>query len=114
MPTGATPPTRGERSTTNSLAQDESSWRRKPPTGRVAPPPWRASSRPRGRDVAVWRHLARGLRALLNRPAADRDIADEVEHYFSEAAADLEARGLSSEEARRLARLELGSAAAVR
>jgi putative ABC transport system permease protein len=64
--------------------------------------------------VAVWRHLARGLRALLNRPAADRDIADEVEHYFSEAAADLEARGLSSEEARRLARLELGSAAAVR
>jgi putative ABC transport system permease protein len=59
--------------------------------------------------VSVWRHLTRGVRALLNRPAADRDIADEVEHYLDEAAAALEARGLAPEDARRTARLELGS-----
>jgi putative ABC transport system permease protein len=60
------------------------------------------------------RQLARGLRALVNRSAADRDIADEVEHYLAEAAAALEARGLSPDDARRAARRQLGSAAAVR
>jgi putative ABC transport system permease protein len=60
------------------------------------------------------RQLARGLRALLNRSAADRDIADEVENYIEEAAAAFEASGLSPEEARRAARRQLGSATAVR
>ena len=41
--------------------------------------------------MALWRQLSRGLRALVNRSAADRDIADEVEHYLDEAAARLEA-----------------------
>jgi predicted permease len=56
----------------------------------------------------------RGLRALLNRPAADREIGDEVEHYFDEAAAELERNGLSPEAARRAARLEFGTVTAVR
>ena len=64
--------------------------------------------------MSLWRHAARGLRALLNRSAADRDIGDEVEHYFDEAAAALETTGLSPEEARRVARLELGNVAVVR
>jgi len=64
--------------------------------------------------MSLWRHAARGLRALLNRSAADRDIGDEVEHYFDEAAAALETTGLSPEEARRVARLELGTVAVVR
>ena len=64
--------------------------------------------------MSLWRELARGLRGLINRPAADRDIADEVEQYVDEAAASFEARGLSPEEARRAALRELGSVTAVR
>jgi putative ABC transport system permease protein len=64
--------------------------------------------------VSLWRQVVRGLRVLLNRPKADRDIGDEVAHYFDEAAAELERTGLSPEEARRAARRELGTSAAVR
>ena len=64
--------------------------------------------------MSLWRELARGLRGLINRSAADRDIADEVEQYVDEAAASFEARGLSPEDARRAALRELGSVTAVR
>jgi putative ABC transport system permease protein len=64
--------------------------------------------------MSLWRHTVRGLRALVNRSAADRDLGDEVEHYFDEATAALEKTGLSPEEARRAARIELGNVAAVR
>jgi predicted permease len=64
--------------------------------------------------LSLWRQFARGLRALANRRAADQDIADEVESYLEQAAAALEASGLSPDEAQRAARLELSSAAAVR
>jgi putative ABC transport system permease protein len=64
--------------------------------------------------MSWWRQLTRGIRVLLNRTAADRDIADEVEHYLDEATASLEATGLSHEEARRAARLQLGSVTGVR
>src|SRR5450432_3177394 len=64
--------------------------------------------------MSVWRQLARGLRALSNRKRADQDIADEVESYLEQSAAAHEASGLSPDEARRRARLELSSATAVR
>jgi putative ABC transport system permease protein len=64
--------------------------------------------------MSLRRQLSRGLRALVNRSAADRDIADEVEHYLDEAAASFESDGLSPEEARRAARRQLGSATVVR
>jgi putative ABC transport system permease protein len=64
--------------------------------------------------MSFWRQLAHGLRALVNPRAEDQDIADEVENYLEQATADLEARGLSPDEARRAARLDLGSATAVR
>jgi predicted permease len=64
--------------------------------------------------VSLWRQLTRGLRALTNRAAADQDTADEVEDFFEQATAALEASGLSPDEARRTARLELGSTLAVR
>ena len=64
--------------------------------------------------MSLWRQVVSGLRALLNRPAADREISDEVEHYFDEAAAELERNGLSPEAARRAARLEFGNVTAVR
>ncbi len=65
---------------------------------------------PRG----LWRQLTHGLRALLDRPAADRDLTEEVEHYLAEAAAAHRARGLSPADALRAARLEIGPVAAVR
>ena len=63
--------------------------------------------------MSLWRQLTRGLRALTSGGAVDQDIADEVHHYFEEATAAFIARGLSPEEARRAARLEIASATAV-
>ena len=64
--------------------------------------------------MSIWRDLTRGLRALINRTKTDHDIADEVEHYMEQATSTFERSGLSPEEARRAARLELGNATAVR
>jgi len=59
--------------------------------------------------MSLWRQVTRGLRGLLHRSTQDHAIADEVEHYFEEAAADWKARGLTEDEARRAARLECGN-----
>ena len=64
--------------------------------------------------MSIWRDLTRGLRALINRTKTDHDIADEVEHYLEQATSTFERSGLSPEEARRAARLELGNVTAVR
>ena len=49
----------------------------------------------------LWRQLTRGLHALTHRDAADRDVADEVDHYLEQATAEHLARGLSPADARR-------------
>ena len=59
--------------------------------------------------MGLWRQLARGLRSLVNRPAADQDVRDEVAHYLEQATAAHRARGLSEAEAVRAARLETGN-----
>src|SRR5262245_57749727 len=64
--------------------------------------------------MSLWRNLTRGLRALFNRTAADHDIADEVDHYLEQATSTFEQSGLSPEEARRAAKLELVNVTAVR
>jgi putative ABC transport system permease protein len=64
--------------------------------------------------VSLWRQIARGLRVLTNRSAADQDVADEVQHYLDHAAAAHVARGLSHDAAIRAARLELGNVTSVR
>jgi predicted permease len=64
--------------------------------------------------MSLWSQLARGLRTLTNRKAADRDIADEVESYLEQSTAAYVAAGLSPDDARRAAQLDLGSATAVR
>src|SRR5271155_5151576 len=64
--------------------------------------------------MSLWRQLTRGLRVLSNRDAADREVADEVEHYIDEATANLVAGGLSPEAARRAAQLEYGNQTQVR
>src|SRR5688572_25038529 len=62
----------------------------------------------------LWRQLTRGLRALTNRMAADRDVDDEVQHYLEQATVALVSRGLSPDDARRAARLEIGNTTVVR
>ena len=62
----------------------------------------------------LWRQLVRGLRALVDRPGTDRDVADEVQDYLEQAAAAHRARGLSPDAALRAARLELGNVTGVR
>jgi len=64
--------------------------------------------------VSLWRQFTRGLRVLADRRAADQEIADEVSHYLDEATAAYVRKGLSPDEARRAARLELGGTTAVR
>ena len=63
--------------------------------------------------MQLLRQLTRGVRALINPSAADRDIGDEVHHYLDEATAAHRARGLSEAEALRAARLELGNVTTV-
>src|SRR5688572_7620199 len=64
--------------------------------------------------VSLWRQLTRGLRVLGDRAAADRDVADEVQHYLEQSAAAHMARGLAPDDALRAARLEIGGVTAVR
>jgi putative ABC transport system permease protein len=62
--------------------------------------------------MTIWRPISRGLQALLGR-RADRDLADEVDHFYAAAAEELVDRGLSPREAERRVRVQLGSSAAV-
>src|SRR6187549_1617851 len=64
--------------------------------------------------MSLWRQIKFGVRTLTNRAAADRDIDDEARHYMDEAAAAFEAQGMSPAEARRAARMEMGTSAGVR
>jgi predicted permease len=64
--------------------------------------------------MSLWRQLSRGLRTLTDRSRSDRDVADEVQHYFEQATESHRARGLSQEDAVRAARLELGSVTGLR
>src|SRR5205809_7496782 len=64
--------------------------------------------------MSIWRQLTRGVRVLTRRTAADREIDDEVQHYLEESTAAFAAHGLSPEEARRAARLEMGNATVIR
>jgi predicted permease len=64
--------------------------------------------------MSLWRQLTRGFSVLTNRTAANRELDDELRHFQEEAADAYVARGLSPAEATRAARLEMGSATAVR
>lgn len=58
--------------------------------------------------MSLLRPLLRGLRALVRPDAVDRDLTDEVQHYFDEIVAAHLSRGLSVEQATRDARREMG------
>ena len=63
--------------------------------------------------MSIWRQFARGLRNLTDRDGADRDVADEVQHYLDQTTAGYVARGMTERDARLAARRELGSVAAL-
>jgi predicted permease len=63
--------------------------------------------------VSFLRPLARGLRALIRRADARRDVEDEVRDWLERAAEAHRARGLPPDEALRAARIELGGIASV-
>jgi putative ABC transport system permease protein len=58
--------------------------------------------------MSLWRRVRRGLADLADRAPRDRDTADEVAHFRDQLIAEGEARGLTPDEARREASLELG------
>src|SRR4029078_9144175 len=60
------------------------------------------------------RALIRGLRVLTRGTAADRELDEEVRHFYDEASADAVAGGATPAEARRSARLTFGDRHAVR
>jgi putative ABC transport system permease protein len=64
--------------------------------------------------MSVWRQLTYGFRSLPHRSKADNDAADEVRQYFEETVAAWQERGLTEEDAKRAARLELGNMTVVR
>ncbi len=64
--------------------------------------------------MSLWRQFSYGLRGLIHRSVKDSDADDEVRQYFEETVAAWQARGLSAEDARRAARLELGNPTVVR
>lgn len=59
--------------------------------------------------MSFWRQLTHGLRGLTRRAEKHEEIGDEVRQYFEEATAAWRSRGLSAEDAKRAARLELGN-----
>src|SRR5919204_5761487 len=64
--------------------------------------------------MSLWRALTRGLHVLANRARADDDLDEEVRHYLEEVEASALAKGMSPSEARRAARLDVGSLIVVR
>src|SRR5215470_8613623 len=59
--------------------------------------------------MSFWRQVTHGLRGLLRRNERDREIDDEVQHYFEEATAAYRERGLTDEDACRATRQECGN-----
>lgn len=64
--------------------------------------------------MSLWRQLTRGLHVLTRRTSADNDLADELQHYLDQATSEGIGRGLSPNDARRVAKQELGNAGVVR
>lgn len=64
--------------------------------------------------MSLWRQLTRGLHVLAHRSEADRELADEVDHYVEQSAAQRIARGGFPGDARRAAILEVGNTTVAR
>src|SRR5262245_6118617 len=63
--------------------------------------------------MSIWRSFTHGVRVLLRRKAADRELQEELQHFLDEATAAYESQGLCRESAARAARMEAGNATLV-
>jgi predicted permease len=59
--------------------------------------------------MSIWRSTRAGLRRLLRRDDAERDLHDELQHYLALATAENERRGMPADAAARAARVQIGS-----
>ena len=59
--------------------------------------------------MSLLRQLTHGLLGLVCRAQKNQDVDEEVQHYFEEATAAWRSRGVSAEDAKQAARLELGN-----
>jgi predicted permease len=59
--------------------------------------------------MSLWRQLTRGIRKLTNRNSSDQEISEEMQHFLDESTAEFAARGFTPEEARRAAKIQMGS-----
>lgn len=64
--------------------------------------------------TSIWRRLTRGLRSLANSGAADREMQDELTHYVEQLVASKVAKGMTPDNARRSAILEVGNQTNIR
>lgn len=64
--------------------------------------------------MGFFRTLLHGLRSWIRDDDVDRDLADELEHFYAEAISDLARRGVPADEARRHVRQTYGDALAAR
>src|SRR5262245_45229173 len=96
-----------------SPGRDGSSSRSRPRTGSAARVRSPGCSGPRA-EMSIWRQVTRGLRGIFREEQTHRETADEVAHYMDGAAAELRARGMSPDDARRAAAIEAGNPTMVR
>jgi len=64
--------------------------------------------------MGIWKSLLAGFRGLLFRRQAEQELDDELRDYLDQAAMEKMSSGMSREEARRAARLEMGGMEAVK
>src|SRR5579859_1417438 len=114
MPNGALLRIHAAPSSTHLRVPERNSWSLRLRTGhaerRLLPGCWMR----RHRQMSLWRQITQGVRVITHRENADREIDDEVKDYLEHATAELEASGLSPENARRAAYLEIGSPTKIR
>lgn len=64
--------------------------------------------------MSLWRHVSRGIRAVVRRTVVEREVDEELRQYLEESIADKIARGLPPDAARRAALADLGNPGAAR
>jgi predicted permease len=64
--------------------------------------------------MKAWSRFVGGIRGLLQRGRVDQELEDELREYLEAATEQKMAAGMTRDEARRMARAEMGSAAAVK
>jgi predicted permease len=64
--------------------------------------------------MSFWRQITRGIRKLTNHNSSDQEISEEVQHFLDESTAEFASRGFTPEEARRAAKIQMGSMISVK